>query len=335
MRKIGGYAALMTMFAVPALANDTMAELRTGGLAYVRTGDISMAEEKLFISQAEVRVDYLFENTSDKDVESVVAFPMPDIKGDIDSMVDAGNVESDNFLGFTVTQDGKAIIPTLQQRVSVADVDMTDELKAHGVPLLPLSKATMDAVAKLPVDIIEDWTARGLIADDEYDNDGQGMKHHPTPMWTLHTTYWWRTKFPAKARIAVEHRYKPSVGGTVAITFAGDEDYQKQQLQAYRSKYCLDDAFLKTAAKLAVLAEKGGRGYTENWISYVLTTGANWSGPIKHFELTVDKGSPENYISFCGENVKKIGATTFQMTAQDFYPEHDLDILILTAATVN
>ncbi|GES50270.1 hypothetical protein Rhsp01_31450 [Rhizobium sp. NBRC 114257] len=335
MWKIGGYAALMAMSAAPAMANDTMAELKTGGLAYVRTGDISMDQEKLFISPEQVRVDYVFENMSDKDVESVVAFPMPDIKGDIDSMVDAGNVDSDNFLGFTVTQGGKAITPILQQRVSVAGVDMTDELKAHGVPLLPLSKAATDAVAKLPVDVLEDWTARGLIADDEYDADGQGMKHHPTPMWTLHTTYWWRTKFPAKARIAVEHRYKPSVGGTVAITFAGDEDYQKQQLQNYRAKYCLDEAFLKTAVKLAAAADKGGRGYTESWISYVLTTGANWSGPIKHFELTVDKGSPENYISFCGTNVKKIGATTFQMTAQDFYPEHDLEILILAAAAVN
>ncbi|ENN89037.1 hypothetical protein RHSP_02106 [Rhizobium freirei PRF 81] len=335
MRKIGGYTALLAMLAAPALANDTMAELRTGGLAYVRSGDISMAQEKLFISPAEVRVDYVFENTSDKEVESIVAFPMPDIKGDVDSTVDAGDVEADNFLGFTVTQDGKAITPTLQQSVTVAGVDMTDELKAHGVPLLPLSSAAMDAAARLPADVLEDWTARGLITDDEYDNDGQGMKHHPTPMWTLHTTYWWRTKFPAKAKIAVQHRYKPSVGGTVAITFAGEEEYQTQQLQAYRGRYCLDEAFLKTATKLAAAADKGGRTYTESWISYVLTTGANWSGPIKHFELTVDKGSPDNYISFCGKDVKKIGPSSFQMTAQDFYPERDLDILILTATPVN
>ncbi|NLR95241.1 DUF4424 domain-containing protein [Rhizobium sp. P38BS-XIX] len=334
-KKIGGLAALMAVFAGPAMANDTMAELSTGGLAYVRTGDISMDEEKLFISAEQVRVDYVFENTSDKDVESVVAFPMPDIKGDIDSMVDAGNVDSDNFLGFTVAQDGKPITPTLQQRVSVAGIDMTDELKAHNIPLLPLSKAAMDAVAKLPVEVLEDWTARGLIADDEYDNDGQGMKHHPTPMWTLHTTYWWRTKFPASAKISVQHRYKPSVGGTVAITFAGEEDYQKQQLQTYRGKYCLDETFIKAATKLAAAANKGGRSYTESWISYVLTTGANWSGPIKHFELTVDKGSSDNYVSFCGKDVKKTGATTFQMTAQDFYPEHDLDVLILAAAPVN
>jgi Domain of unknown function (DUF4424) len=326
-----GILAASLLFAAPAMANDTMAELKTGGLAYVRSGDISMDDEKLYISQSEVRVDYVFQNTSDKDVESVVAFPMPNIHGDIDSMVDAGNVDADNFLDFTVMQDGKPITPTLQQTATVADIDMTAELKAHNIPLLPLSKATLDAVAKLPPDVLEDWTARGLIADNEYDDDNQGMKHHPTPVWTLHTTYWWRTKFPAGAKISVQHRYKPSVGGTVEITFAGDEDYKKQQFKTYQSKYCIDDAFLKTATKLSAAAGKGGPSYTESWISYVLSTGANWSGPIKHFELTVDKGNPANYISFCGTGVKKTGRTTFQMTAEDFYPEHDLDILILNA----
>ncbi len=90
-----------------------------------------MDDEKLFISPTEVRVDYIFQNTADKDVESMVAFPMPDIQGDIDSMVAIGDVDADNFLDFTVAQDGKPITPTLQQSVTVAGIDMTAELKAH------------------------------------------------------------------------------------------------------------------------------------------------------------------------------------------------------------
>ncbi|MGY5806654.1 DUF4424 domain-containing protein [Rhizobium sp. LEGMi198b] len=335
MRGICGYATALAMLATSALANDSMAELKTGGLAYVRTGDISMDDEKLFISPTEVKVDYIFENTSDKDVESVVAFPMPDIEGVLDSTVAIEDADADNFLEFTVTQDGKPITPTLQQNVTVSGIDLTAELRAHNIPLRPLGAAAFNAVAKLPPDVLEDWKARGLIADDEYDSDGQGMKHHSTPMWTLHTTYWWRTKFPARAKISVQHRYKPSVGGTVAITFAGNEDYEKEQLKIYQTKYCVDDAFLKTATKLSAASDKGGRAYTESWISYVLSTGANWSGPIKHFQLTVDKGSPDNYVSFCGSGVKKIGPTSFQMTAEDFSPEHDLDILILNAGSQN
>jgi hypothetical protein len=328
--KSSGILAAAVLLAAPALANDTTAELRTGGLAFIRTADISMDDEKLFISPTEVRVDYVFSNTSDKDVDSLVAFPMPDITGDIDGDVAAEDVDADNFLGFTVAQDGKPITPSLQQTVIVAGIDMTDVVKAQHVPLLPLSQATRDALAKLPPDVLEDWTARGLIADDEYDNDGSGMKHHPTPMWTLRSTYWWRTKFPKGAKVSVQHRYKPSVGGTVAITFAGNDN--GEQLAAYKTKYCMDDTFIKTANKLSSAADAGGKSYYESWISYVLTTGANWSGPIKHFELTVDKGQPDNYISFCGKDVKKIGPTSFRMTADDFYPERDLDILILNAA---
>ena len=68
----------------------------------------------------------------------------------------------------------------------------------------------------------------------------------------------------------------------------------------------------------------------EQRIEYVLTTGGNWAlGTIGDFKLTIDKGDPDNVVSFCGENVRKTGPTTFEMTAKDFYPERDIDILIL------
>jgi hypothetical protein len=45
--------------------------------------------------------------------------------------------------------------------------------------------------------------------------------------------------------------------------------------------------------------------------------------------LVVDKGEPDNLVSFCGEGVTKIGPTTFEMVKTDFWPDRDLDILIL------
>ena len=35
------------------------------------------------------------------------------------------------------------------------------------------------------------------------------------------------------------------------------------------------------------------------------------------------------YVSFCGEDVRKIGPTTFEMVRTDFWPEKDVEILIL------
>ncbi|MFS9599004.1 DUF4424 family protein, partial [Klebsiella variicola] len=34
-------------------------------------------------------------------------------------------------------------------------------------------------------------------------------------------------------------------------------------------------------------------------------------------------------VSFCGTGVRKTGPTTFEMTAEDFVPERDIDILLL------
>ena len=50
-------ALLLAFPAAPGLANDTMAELKTGGLTFVRTPEVEMTREALFISPAEIRVD--------------------------------------------------------------------------------------------------------------------------------------------------------------------------------------------------------------------------------------------------------------------------------------
>ena len=83
------------------------------------------------------------------------------------------------------------------------------------------------------------------------------------------------------------------------------------------------------AVRQAAKAE-GYPHFYESRIQYILTTGGNWAnGSIGKFKLTVDKGNPKALISFCGDNVKKVGPTTFETTAQDFYPERDIDILLL------
>ncbi|MCL6706158.1 DUF4424 domain-containing protein [Pseudomonas sp. R2.Fl] len=322
--------AMTAAIAGPALANDTMAELKAGGLVYVRTSDVTMAEEDLHISPTKVSVDYVFRNEGDKDVESVVAFPMPDIRGGPDMNIAVPDFDADNFLGFSVTQDGKPIEPELQQRaLSAAGVDLTEELVAKGVPLLPFSEATTAALEKLPPDVLSDWQTRGLVMEDVFDA-GSGWENHPMPVWTLRSVYHWKTVFPAGKDVRVHHEYTPGVGGTVAISFLLDGEPNDYNFEDYRTRFCMDDAFVRLATKLDKASrEQTGPYFTEQWISYVLTTGANWAGAIGKFRLTVDKGAEKNFVSFCGEGVKKTGPTTFEMTATDFYPQKDLDILLL------
>jgi hypothetical protein len=51
--------------------------------------------------------------------------------------------------------------------------------------------------------------------------------------------------------------------------------------------------------------------------------------PIKNFRLVVDKGRADRLVSFCGENVKRLTPTTFEMVAKDFVPQRDLKILLI------
>ena len=79
-------------------------------------------------------------------------------------------------------------------------------------------------------------------------------------------------------------------------------------------------------------AIKPGEDYaalTEQRIEYILSSGANWKAPIGDFRMVVDKGDAANLISFCGEGVRKISPTQFEVRHTNFTPSGDVSILIL------
>lgn len=337
MRKLpaAGMAALLATLPNMARANDTMAELAAGGLTFVYADDVAMQSEDLFISPKQVRVDYVFHNGGDHDRTTVVAFPMPDIEGDGDFMVSVPNPDSDNFMNFSVSIDGKDVKPNVDRHAFAVDVDVTRELNDHNIPLLPFGDATSQALAALPKDMIADWIERGMIIAMEYD-DGSGSKTDYVPVWKLKTTYWWRTTFPAGRDVKVAHRYSPSVGMTAGLNFIGPDEnapFSGEDFDREKQRYCFDDNFVRAVAKRMDAARAEDGYLQESWISYVLTTGANWGGNIGHFHLTVDKGDTNTLISFCGDGVKKTGPTTFELTADDFYPERNIDIALVTRPT--
>lgn len=309
-----------------------MATLEAGGLVFTRSDEITMAKEDLYISPEKVEVKYLYRNTSDKPVNTIVAFPMPKIGGPIEIMSAVPDEQSDNFMDFSVVQDGEEIEPNLQQRVLVRGIDFTAEVEEQEIPLQPLSKETSDALKTLDPAVIADWLAKGLIVDINY---GSGGNEQPepeyVPVWELESIYWWETTFPAGADVEVEHRYRPSVGGSAGIAFMWDGKPSDAYAE-YQKRYCVDDAFLKATAKLEKKQNPdAGIYYFEQWLSYILTTGNNWFGPIGDFRLTVDKLHPESLVSFCGEGVKKTGPTTFEMRAKDYFPPNDLHILLVVS----
>jgi hypothetical protein len=318
-------AACLALFgwAAGAAANDSTAELSAGGLVLSSSPDIRMVAEDLSVSLREIRVAYRFLNTAPRDVSTVVAFPLPDLTGAPDANIALPEAESDNFVGFATRVNGAPVATEVERRVLAAGIDRTDRLRQLGIPLHPLSPETQRALDALPRERWADLVALGLVAVDSYDDTGQGMKDHAVPRWTLKTTYHWRQTFPAGREITVEHSYRPVVGRSVVTPLAFPAFRREADFARYQASYCMDSDFLSAARRVADSHPGEAR------IAYVLTTGANWAGPIGDFRLVVDKGHPSNLVSFCGEGVRKISPTRFEMRKRDFTPAKDLGILII------
>ena len=70
-------------------------------------------------------------------------------------------------------------------------------------------------------------------------------------------------------------------------------------------------------------------------IDYVLTTGANRRTPIGSIRHVVDKGAPGNLVSFCGEGVRRLSPTRFEMRKSNWRPDRDLKVLIVTPTVID
>jgi hypothetical protein len=336
MRPIGFMLAALAFLTFPARANDSSAELATGGLVFTRSDAIEMASEDLFISAKEIRVRYRFRNTSAQPVTTLVAFPMPDITIEQDTNVAIPVEDPANLLGFKTIVDGRPVEMQVEQKAIAQGIDQTALLKRLGIPLAPHVQATNQALDRLPQSQWDELVQLGLAEITEYSVGPEGMKKHLEARWTLKTTFFWRQTFPAGRELSIDHAYQPSVGASVQTSVGNPDLMQEDWVADYQRKYCMDRAFLGAAQRVqSANRRKEGWLLQEERIAYILKTGANWAGPIREFRLVVDKGAPDNLVSFCGEGVKKIAPTQFEMRKRDFTPTSDFYVLILKNVNTN
>jgi hypothetical protein len=203
-------------------------------------------------------------------------------------------------------------------------------LKRLGLPIAPHNAALGKMIVKLPAAAQRELRELGMIKYDDFGLGDGVMRRVARPLWSARTTYYWKQTFPAGQDVVIAHRYKPSVGGS-AQTSVGMDYASQQTKDEYRERYCIDPGFLRAVRAMhrRYPAEGGGNVISEYQLGYILKTGANWSGTIRHFHLTVDKGRPDNLVSFCMDGVRKVSPTRFEVTKKDFWPTRDLDVLIL------
>ena len=324
-----GTALAMTV-AGAAGANDSTAGLAAGGLVLTKNADIEMRSEKLYISDKQVRVDYQFLNTAPEDVTVTVAFPMPDITVEtLDENISVPNPDSPNILGFSTLVDGKPVSAQVEQKVIQKGVDRTALLRSLGVPLSPFADTTQKALDKLPKATKDQLVKLGLAM--AYD-EGEPSVSRLQPTWTLKTTYYWTQTFPAGRALAVHHEYTPSVGSSAGTTWGSTDDAKSEGYAARKAKYCVDDSFI-AAIRRGIAPGDGMTQLQEERIDYILVSGANWKAPIGDFQMTIDKGSTKNLISFCGDGVTKVSPTQFMVHHANFTPTKDVAVLILVQPT--
>ena len=323
-----GVAAVLAaiLLAAPAAANDSVASMGAGGLVLQRTDGIEMRSEDLYVSAAEIRVRYRFFNRTDRDISTIVAFPMPDLQGGDDAVA----LEDPLRMPFTTTVNGRRVATNVEQKAMLDGVDHSGLLRGLGLPSIPRGEATMQALAALPQPQIDMLIEMGLVEDRSWTN--AGVRHLDlVPLWTLKTTHYWTQVFPAGRELDVRHQYTPAVGGA-AYSLFGDPDMEGgEHASEDAARYCADDAFRAGARRM----RERGLYLSETWVDYILTTGANWAEPIGEFRLVVDKGSSRNLVSFCGEGVRKIGPTRFEIRRRNYTPTQDLSVLILTGTRMD
>jgi Domain of unknown function (DUF4424) len=338
MKKIILLASLFAL-ASPTVANDSSAAIGLGGLELTRNDAISMDSEELFLSRERVTVKYRFTNSSTKDVETLVSFPLPAIPSGVDEYLgDQAYPDWSTSLEFKTTVDGKAVKLDMREVVTIIGKpeggDVSARLRTLGWPV----KHWVDYKFEETLQDLPDAQKAALVAEGLLRKDEDGP--YVRPNWQVATHVTRSQRFPAGRTIMVEHSYKPVMGGSVggALERTGrKEDYFK----SYSASYCIDKAFLKGFDKRRYSGRKDSDGndvgqfYVEHWLDYVLKSGANWKGPIKDFRLVIDKGKADNLVSFCMTGVKKIGPTQFEVRKTNFEPAKDLNILIVEWAPID
>ena len=318
--------ALAGLGAASAFANDGVAESTAGGLVLKQTDAIDMVSEDLFVSADQIRVRYVFRNRTPRDVRVTVAFPMPD-RNFYDLRYEGANYPAD----FATRVDGQPVRMQVERRALARGVDQTALLQRIGLPVLTQDTVRdVSAAAERLTDAQRRRLAElGLLEASEYDL-GQGMRTYWEPIWTVKEMWHWDQVFPAGRDLVVEHQYTPGIGTSVGSSLAFPEMRSDPDVQAYMRRYCVDRAFMAAVDRMSA----GGTPdrpilLGERTIGYILTTGAGWRSPIRDFRLVVDKGRPENIVSFCGTGVRRIGPTRFEMRRRNWRPDRDLAVLIL------
>lgn len=64
----------------------------------------------------------------------------------------------------------------------------------------------------------------------------------------------------------------------------------------------------------------------QNWLSYILVTGANWNGSIGRFRLEI-KTDGRQIVDTCFDGLERVSDTSLVFEATNFTPTENLSVM--------
>ncbi len=322
--------AVVAGLAAPAFANGVISEFPAGGLVFKEAANIAIAREDLYLSIREVKVHYVYRSDATETETHTIGFPMPvvPVSGGPDFLggSDAGMLgDMRNYMDFKVSVNGKPLEAKLHEFAWIDGKDVSAELKAAGVPLIPdfSEEGSEEPFASLDRAVLDGLIKKGYFQTYEGSD-------YIDPAWEYQTVYEWQQDF-APGTTEVEISYVPLNGYPSGIgqTYEGGGEYDDPEtVKANNFWYCIDDAIVKAIQKRKEMAS-----YEVVTQGYVTVSGNFWKGPIEEFNLIVDKRDTgegmkdADLVAFCPLEAKKISDTQFRWSTTNYEPERDISVV--------
>jgi hypothetical protein len=305
-----GFSLLALLISSYAIANDSLASVAAGGLELLKTDSIEIVSETLEISARNIKVKYHFLNTSNRDIKTTVAFPMPAFD---DSFIPDGARENQKPLdSFQITVNGIPV-PIQKNRVFLVNgIDKTSQFRNIGLTNEQIFDPNFSCFSEFNRD-----EQRCKLSSEQ----SATINHMQGAHWQIKETAYWEQIFPAGKEIEVIHEYTPFTGiqpsGHIGEDGCPNEGSQ-QAIDRIAKKNTDEEYETSTFVKK---------------VEYILGTGRNWSGPIRDFHLKVRKDSPDEILSLCfpGKGVKT-SPTTIEFHQENLNPQNMLAIYFVSVS---
>lgn len=251
-----------------------------GGIQFEGNADVVLAREDLYLSPDEVRVDYVFSSSTEQPQAVTIAFPLPRVFVPLESSpwndLDLDGVTGDirNYLDLGIAVNGRPIIPILHEYAWDEDRQVTAQLRAAGIPLMPTDKAWIEAGKRLAPETIAMLDAAGVVQD-------RGT--YVDPSWQYQAVYTWSQTFE-QGTTTVSIRYRPMIGWPTDYSYLAFIDGERAQAA------CVDEALRQKLAD-------ANTGFSVALVDYITGTTPHGSQPIGQFNLTVAAGNDRAILS--------------------------------------